>query len=80
MIILMWVAMHPTKEEFAKLRQQRPNIKDSKDLSFELDLEHHNAMLFASDEVLAQLDSFRTDKREENWRATLRAMKKDLYL
>ncbi len=79
-IILMWVAMHPTKEEFAKLKRQRPDIKDSNDLSFELELEYHNAMLFASDKVLDQLDSFRTDKREENWRATLRAMKRDLYL
>lgn len=78
--ILMWVAMNPTEYELTMLRKHRPEIKDAGDLDRELQLEYHNAMIFASDQVLQHLNSFMAQKDEASWQAVTRAMKRDLYL
>lgn len=80
MMILMWVAMNPNEHELKQLRLHRPQLKNTKDLEDELNLEYHNAMLFASDAVLSSLLVFMKDKNPDNWQRTVRAMKKDLYL
>lgn len=79
-VILMWVAMNPTKYEFDMLKQHRPVITDSDKLDRELALEYHNAMLYASNRVLKNFSAFLEDKSQANWRAVTRAMKQDLYL
>jgi hypothetical protein len=79
-MILMWVAMNPSEYELRKLAQHRPDIKNIKELDSELNLEWHNAMLFASDEVLTNLSAFLKEKNFENLRLTILSMKKDLYL
>ena len=79
-LILMWVAMNPSKYEFSQLVKHRPNLKSVKELERELKLEYYNAMLFASDEVLNALGEFLKDKTLDNWEKTTRAMKKDLYI
>ncbi len=80
MMILMWIAMNPNEHELKQLRLHRPQIKNAKELENELNLEYHNAMLFASDTVLNNLMAFMKNKNPENWQHTVRAMKKDLYL
>jgi len=79
-MILMWVALNPSKYEFQMLSKHRPDIKSIEDLDSELNLEYHNAMLFASDAALNALNIFIKQKNIENWKITIRAMKKDLYL
>jgi len=79
-MILMWVAMNPSKYEFEELIRHRPNLKSIEELNKELNLEYHNAMLFASDEVLNSLSIFLKQRNLENWKLTTRAMKKDLYI
>lgn len=79
-MILMWVATNPTEHEFGQLAKHRPDIKSVKDLDRELELEYHNAMLFASDKVLDALKAFLEKKNIENWKIVTRAMKKDLYI
>lgn len=79
-MILMWVAMNPSKYELQMLSKHRSDIKSAEDLDSELNLEYHNAMLFASDEVLDALNTFLKQKNIENWQITVRAMKKDLYI
>jgi|SRR3989344_9086690 len=79
-MILMWVSMNPTEYELSKLKQHRPDIKSLDDLDKELSLEYHNAMLFASDETLKSFEIFLQSKNIDSWKATVRAMKKDLYI
>lgn len=80
LMILMWVAMNPNEHEFTQLQSRRPDLQDAEALGRELELEYHNAMLFASDKVLDSLAAFMSGKSQENWRVVTRAMKKDLYL
>jgi hypothetical protein len=76
----MWVAMNPTSYELEMLRKHRPEIKNTEDLERELQLEYHNAMIFASDALLDALAAFLAEKSPANWKAVARAMKRDLYL
>lgn len=78
--IMMWVAMHPTENEFENLRTRRPELQDGERLERELALEYHNAMMFASKKVLRALDAFLKDKNVANWERVMRAMKQDLYI
>ena len=57
-MILMWVAMNPDDYEFKQLGTHRPEIKGKTELNRELELEYHNVILFASDEVLDSLLMF----------------------
>lgn len=79
-MILMWVALHPTPYELRMLRKHRPDIKNLSDLTNELNMELHNAMLFASNRVLKEFQAFLDNRTEEAWKSVTRAMKKDLYL
>jgi len=78
--ILMLTAANPTKYELAQLKRHRPDMNGVDDLHRELELEYHNAMLFASDKVLRQLKAFLQDKSMESYEAVARAMREDLYL
>ncbi len=77
--ILMLAAVNPTKYDLAQLRIRRPEITDLDDLGRELDLEYHNAMLYASDRVLRIFEVFLKDKSMANYEAVARAMRRDLY-
>jgi len=77
--ILMLAAVNPTKYDLAQLRIRRPEITDLDDLGRELDLEYHNAMLYASDSVLRNFEVFLKDKSMVNYEAVARAMRRDLY-
>jgi hypothetical protein len=77
--ILMLAAVNPTKYDLAQLRMRRPEITDLDDLGRELDLEYHNAMLYASDGVLRNFEIFLKDKSMVNYEAVARAMRRDLY-
>jgi hypothetical protein len=77
--ILMWVAMNPTKYELEQLKRHRPDIQNFKNLDRELEMEYHNAMLFASDQVLSAMRSFIDSKSTRNWSSVAKAMRKDLY-
>lgn len=77
--ILMWAAMNPSDYELAQLRRNRPEIDSVERLDRELNLEYHNAMLFASRRVLKRFEAFLGEKSPANWRAVTRAIKKDLY-
>lgn len=79
MMILMWVAMNPSAYELEQLQSRRPEIKTIEELDRELQLEYHNAMLFASNRVLKSFATFIATKTPENWRAVTRAMNRDLY-
>ena len=50
------------------------------DLHREVELEYHNAMLFASDKVLKHFATFLGDKSMANYEVVARAMREDLYL
>ncbi len=78
-MILMWVSMNPSEYELSKLAKHRPDIKSLEELDKELNLEYHNTMLFASDEVLESFHVFLQQKDIVSWETTVRAMKKDLY-
>lgn len=78
-MILMWVAMHPDDHEFTMLKQHRPQIMGVAELDRELQLEYHNAMLYASDSVLDGLSRFIEQKDLAAWKAVTRAMRDDLY-
>jgi len=77
--ILMLAAANPKKYDLAQLERRRPEIADLDDLDRELELEHHNAMIFASDDVLRRFDVFLKDKSMANYEAVARAMRHDLY-
>jgi len=77
--ILMLAAANPTKYDLAQLRLRRPEIADLDDLGRELELEYHNAMLFASDNVLKHFAAFLADRSIVNYEAVARAMRRDLY-
>lgn len=79
-MILMWIAMNPTEYELGKLIKHRPDIRNTKELEEELKLEYHNAMLFASDEVLDAMSDFLKKKNVEAWKIVTKAIRKDLYL
>lgn len=54
-------------------------MKSAEDLSFELETEWHNMILFASDEVLIRTKRFLESPDEQTfWQVGL-AMRKDLY-
>lgn len=78
--ILMWVAMKRTDHELSMLQLRRPEVSSFEDVDRELELEYHNAMIFASDEVLRALEKFLQAKDDGTWRAVTRAMKRDLYI
>lgn len=79
-MILMWVTMNPTEFELDKLMKHRPDIRNINELDEELKLEYHNAMLFASDEVLSAMSDFLEKKNIEAWKVVTKAIRKDLYL
>ena len=78
--ILMLTAVNPSKYELAQLNLRRPDMAGVEDLGKELELEYHNAMLFASDKVLTSFEEFLRAKTIENYQAVARAMRRDLYL
>jgi hypothetical protein len=78
--ILMLTAVNPSKYELAQLQRRRPDMNGVEDLYRELELEYHNAMLFASDKVLKHFAAFLQDKTMANYEAVARAMREDLYL
>jgi len=79
-MIMMWVAMNPNEHELTLLQMRRPEIDNVDKLHRELELEYHNAMLYASRRALRKLRAFLDDKTVANWTAAVRAMKKDLYI
>lgn len=78
--ILMLTAANPSKYELAQLKRHRPDMNGLDDLHRELELEYHNAMLFASDKVLKHFATFLQDQTMANYEAVARAMREDLYL
>jgi hypothetical protein len=78
--IQMLTAASPSEYELAQLRIRRPDISGVDDLGRELELEYHNAMIYASNDVLRCFAVFLEDKSLANYRAVALAMKKDLYL
>jgi hypothetical protein len=76
----MLTAVNPSKYELAQLQRRRPDMNGVEDLYRELELEYHNAMLFASDKVLKHFAAFLQDKTMANYEAVARAMREDLYL
>jgi hypothetical protein len=79
-MILMWVAMNPDSYELEQLGLRRPELGTADKLNRELEMEYHNAMLYASEKALKRLRALLDDKSLANWRAVTRVMKKDLYL
>jgi hypothetical protein len=79
-VILMWAALNLSGEELEELTKHWPDIKDAARLDRELELEYHNATLYASKKVRHHLRSFIDEKTLDNWQLTVAAMKKDLYL
>lgn len=77
--ILMLAAANPTKYDLAQLKIRRPEIGNLDDLDRELELEYHNAMLFASDDVLKHFAVFLKDKSITSYAVVARAMRRDLY-
>lgn len=78
--ILMLTAVDPSKYGLGQLKRHRPDMNGLDDLHRELELEYHNAMLFASDKVLRHFATFLRDKSMENYEVVARAMRADLYL
>lgn len=71
--------MNPSKYELEQLKRHRPDIQNFKNLDRELEMEYHNAMLFASDQVLSSLRVFIDNKTPDNWVVVAQNMRKDLY-
>jgi hypothetical protein len=78
-VIMMWAALNLDGRQMQKLKAVRPDIASPDALDGELELEYYNAMLYASDDVLKHLALFNEHKTIDNWRATARAMRRDLY-
>jgi hypothetical protein len=78
--MLMLTAVHPSAYELAQLKRHRPDMSGTEDLDRELELEYHNAMLYASDDVMQSFAAFLKDKSTANYEAVARAMRRDLYL
>jgi hypothetical protein len=72
--------VNPTEYEMAQLKLRRPDIRNAEDLDKELQLEHHNSMLFASPKVLKSFVAFIAERSMVNYEAVAQAMRKDLYL
>lgn len=79
-VILMWVAMNPSEHELQMLRRHRPELANDDGLNRELELEYHNMMIYASNNVLVSFKKFLNEKNLANWKSVTRAMKKDLYI
>ena len=77
--MLMLTAANPSEYELTQLRMHRPDMNGIENLNRELELEYHNAMLYASDEVLKNFRAFLEDKSMKNYEAVARAMRRDLY-
>jgi len=79
--VLIGAAIDPIESELANLRKHGyDDIKTPEDLDRLLRLEHHNALIFASDDVMRAFRAFLTDKSTVNWEEMARAIKRDLYL
>jgi len=65
--------------ELNQLKRHRPDMNGIDDLDKELELEYHNAMLFASDKVLRRLAALLQDKSLTNYEAVAKAMREDLF-
>lgn len=78
--ILMLTAVNPSPYELAQLKLRRPEMNGVEDLDRELELEYHNAMLYASPRVLKNFAIFLKDKSMANYEAVAQAMRQDLYL
>ena len=78
--ILMLTAVNASKYELAQLKRHRPDMNGIDDLHRELELEYHNAMLFASDKVLKHFAIFLRDMSMANYETVAKAMREDLYL
>lgn len=78
--ILMLTAVSASTYELAQLKRRRPDMDGIDDLHKELELEYHNAMLFASDKVLKHFAVFLRDMSMANYEAVAKAMREDLYL
>lgn len=78
--ILMLTAVNPSKYELAQLKLRRPEMNGVEDLERELELEYHNAMLYASNKELRSFEVFLRDKNMATYEAVARAMREDLYL
>jgi hypothetical protein len=78
--ILMLTAVDPSKYKLDQLKRHRPDMDGLDDLHRELELEYHNAMLFASDKVLKNFAVFLRDMSMVNYETVAKAMREDLYL
>jgi hypothetical protein len=78
--IMMLTAVNPSEYKITQLRMRRPDIDGIDDLDKELELEYHNSMLFASNNVLRSFSTSLTEKSLVNYQAVAQAMRKDLYL
>jgi hypothetical protein len=76
---MMWAALDVSGQEMEELKKHRPDIINARRLERELELEWNNDLLYASKRVLKYFRAFIDEKSIENWRATVKAMKKDLY-
>jgi len=76
----MLTAVNKSEYHLAQLTRYRPDMRGPEDLDRELELEYHNAMIFASDKVLRRFSAFLQDKSMPNYEAVARAMREDLYL
>lgn len=76
--VLVLAAANPTKYDLAQLKLRRPEITDLDDLDRELELEYHNAALYASNRVLSVFEAFLQDKSFSNYQVVARAMRREL--
>ena len=77
--ILMLTATDQSEYAWRQLRLRRPEISKVEELDNELRTEYYNAMLFASDKVLKNFETFLADKSIANYQAVAHAMREDLY-
>ncbi len=77
-IILMYSIIDFDKHRSA-LEQHRPNLRSCDDVIEELKAEWHNAILFASDEVLEAAHAFIHEPSAANFKRSALAMRRDLW-
>lgn len=77
-ILLMYTALN-FEERNPGLKLHGRNFRTSDDLTEELKAEWHNAILFASDDVLRTIHNFIQEPSQKNFKGAAIAMRKDLW-
>jgi hypothetical protein len=78
--VLIWAAIDPIESELANIRKHGyDDITTPGDLDRLLRLEYHNALIFASGDVIRAFRVFLSDKSVANWENMARVIKRDLY-